>query len=92
MLSFASFRILIYAYFHPVFGIPDVDRIVGRKFTQGCINQLYNKNLISVRYIAEGRNGLLLLITQDGRGYLQKALIGALVTAASLSLAVLALI
>lgn len=92
MLSFASFRILVYAYFHQGFGVSDVDRIVGRKFTQGRINQLYNKNLISVRYIAEGRNGLLLLITQDGRGYLQKALIGALVTAASLSLAVLALI
>ena len=89
MLSFASFRILVYAYFHRGFGVSDVDRIVGRKFTQGCINQLYNKNLISVRY---GRNGLLLLITQDGRGFLQRSLVGALVTAVSLSLAVLALI
>lgn len=92
MLSFASFRILIYAYFHPVFGIPEVDRIVGEEFTQGCVNQLYNNNLISVRCIAEGRNGLLLLITQDGRGFLQRSLVGALVTAVSLSLAVLALI
>ena len=72
MLSFASFRILVYAYFHRGFGVSDVDRIVGKKFAQGCINQLYNKNLISVRYIAEGRNGLLLLITQDGRGFLQR--------------------
>ena len=92
MLSFASFRILVYAYFHRGFGVSDVDRIVGKKFAQGCINQLYNKNLISVRYIAESRNGLLLLITQDGRGFLQRSLVGALVTAVSLSLAVLALI
>lgn len=44
MLSFASFRILVYAYFHRGFGVSDVDRIVGKKFAQGCINQLYNKS------------------------------------------------